>query len=296
MGLFFRFRNIKKPLLDHNTMKKSFRTTSQSGLKGLILLGILCLFFTGANAAVRFSVTLDRSVAAGDQSVSGRLLIFMTRSDKPLEMIEPDFEDPNAVWISGTEVANLEPGKAIEIDADATAFPGGFSTAPSGDYQVFALLDRDHSYTYNGAGPGDIYSSVVKSTMPAAETAITLSKVISDRKIEVPPNARLIEFESPMLSAFWGRPIKMEATVILPPSYNKSKTQRYPTVYNVSGYGGTHLNALRGAAAREKEMLDGKRPEMIGGKPLIFMRDSVIPPESCETPSVRGDQTCGDLT
>jgi len=65
-----------------------------------------------------------------------------------------------------------------------------------------------------------------------------------------------------MLSAFWGRPITMKATVILPPSYNKT-TQRYPTVYNVSGYGGTHLNALRGAAAREKEMLDGKRPEMI---------------------------------
>ena len=35
---------------------------------------------------------------------------------------------------------------------------------------------------------------------------------------------------------------------------------------------------------------------MIGGKPLIFMGDSAIPPESCETPSVRGDQTCGDLT
>jgi hypothetical protein len=98
--------------------------------------------------------------------------------------------------------------------------------------------------------------------MPVGETSLTLSKVIPEPQINVPKNARLVEFVSPMLSAFWGRPIKMEATVILPPSYDKS-SQKYPTVYNVSGYGGTHLNALRGAAQREKEMLDGTRPEMI---------------------------------
>jgi len=40
----------------------------------------------------------------------------------------------------------------------------------------------------------------------------------------------------------------------------------------------------------------GDLAKMIGGKSLIFMGDSAIPPESCETPSVRGDQTCGDLT
>ncbi|MGH7785036.1 MAG: alpha/beta hydrolase-fold protein, partial [Candidatus Binatia bacterium] len=212
---------------------------------------------------VHFKVTLDQSAAVGDLPVTGRLLIFMTHSDKSLSMIEPDFADPNAVWISGTEVANLEPGKAIEIDPDTMSFPSAFSTVPAGEYQIFALLDRDHSYTYSGAGPGDIFSAVVKSTMPTAEMALTLSKVVPERKFTVPANARLIEFESPMLSAFWGRPIKMQATVILPPSYDKEKTRKYPTVYNVSGYGGTHLNALRGAAAREKEMLEGTRPEMI---------------------------------
>jgi S-formylglutathione hydrolase FrmB len=66
-----------------------------------------------------------------------------------------------------------------------------------------------------------------------------------------------------MLSKFWGRPVKMQASVILPPSYDKSKTQRYPTVYSVSGYGGTHLQPLRGAENMAKAMADGKRPEMI---------------------------------
>lgn len=230
----------------------------------LALISLAAAAATLAAGPVTFKIKVDPSVVPANEPLSGRLLIFMKKDDgKPTDGFGTDMTDPNAVYVSGTEVANLTAGKPIEINADALSFPSAFSAAPAGDYLVFALLDRNHSYTYNGPGPGDVYAKVVKMTMPSSGTELTLDKAIPDRKIDVPANARLIEFESPMLSAFWGRPIKMTASVILPPSYGKSKTQRYPTVYNVSGYGGTHLNALRGAAAREKEMLEGKRPEMI---------------------------------
>lgn len=229
-----------------------------------VVLCAMALSTAAYAEAVRFNVIVDPSVTKPGEPISGRLLIFMRKDDgKPSDGFGADLGDPNAVWISGTEVANVEGGKPISINPDAMAFPSAFSSAPTGDYQIFALLDRDHSYTYNGMGPGDIYSAVTKTSMPAAVTTLTLSKVVHERTVDVPPNARLIEFVSPMLSAFWGRPIKMEATVILPPSYDVAKTRRYPTVYNVSGYGGRHENALRGAKAREKEMLEGTRPEMI---------------------------------
>lgn len=242
-------------------------------IKTFYALGLILFVQIGALAAgtTRFSVSLDRSLVRPGETVSGRLLIFMRKDDgKPSDRFGQDFTDPNAVFISGTEVANFDASHPVSIDADALAFPSGFSAAPAGQYQIFALLDRDHSYTYNEMGPGDLYSVVVKAAMPAAETSITLSGVVAEPKITVPPNARLVEFESPMLSAFWGRPIKMKASVILPPSYDKTKGT-YPTVYNVSGYGGTHLGALRGAANREKEMLDGKRPEMIS----VFLEANV---------------------
>jgi enterochelin esterase-like enzyme len=233
-------------------------------LFAIVLPVIILLGVTAASAApVRFKITLDPSAAASSEPLSGRLLIFMTRSDKPLQTIEPSFMDPDAVWIAGMEVANLTPGKSIEIDPDALSYPSPFSAAPAGEYQIMALLDRDHSYTYNGSGPGDISSAVVKATMPATAVTLTLSKITPERKITVPANARLIELESPMLSTFWGRPIKMQASVILPPSYDKSKTQKYPTVYNVSGYGGSRFNSLRNAENMAKQMADGKRPEMI---------------------------------
>jgi len=241
--------------------------------KALSALALVLLVQMGAFAAgsTRFDVSLDPSLVRSGETVSGRLLIFMRKDDgKPSDGFGADIMNPNAVFISGTEVTDLDASHPVSIDADAMAFPSGFSAAPAGQYQIFALLDRNHSYTYDEAGPGDLYSVVVKTAMPAAETAITLSKAVAEPKVTVPANARLVEFESPMLSAFWGRPIKMKASVILPPSYDKSK-QTYPTVYNVSGYGGTHLNALRGAAAREKEMLEGKRPEMIS----VFLEANV---------------------
>lgn len=225
------------------------------------------LFFAfsiaGAADGVHFRIKVDPSVVKAGQPLSGRLLIFMTRDMKPVQIIDPDYMNPNAVWISGTEVTNLQPGKTIEIDADALSFPDAFSKAPVGRYQIMALLDADHSYTYNGPGAGDVISTVIKADMPDDKTDLTLSKTLPDQKVEVPANMRLISFESPMLSAFWGRPVMMEATVALPPSYDKSGKQRYPTVYAVSGYGGTHLNPLRHAADVSKAMMEGKRPEMI---------------------------------
>lgn len=212
---------------------------------------------------MRIKVGVSESVAETNKPLSGRLLVFMKKDDgKPTDGFGTDFRDPNAVWVTGTEVTNLVPGKTVEIETNRDSFPSPFSSASAGNYLIFALLDVDHSYTYNGPGSGDAYSQVAKVVLPSAETELTLYKMIPERKTEVPANARLVEFESPLLSAFWGRPIKMKASVILPPGYDRS-TQKYPTIYNISGYGGTHLNPLRGAAQREKEMIDGKRPEMI---------------------------------
>lgn len=237
-------------------------------LKKFNLLSLIAavLFLCSAASAVgtvRFKIRIDASVLQSNKSFSGRLLIFMTSNPKQVETIAPDSMNPNAVYISGTEITNLEAGKSIEIDADEQAFPQKFSAAPKGEYQVMALLDRNHSYTYSGAGEGDVYSSVVKVKMPDDETELTLSKIVPGRKLDIPENVKVLEFESPMLSAFWGRPVKMYATVILPPGYEKSKNQKYPTSYSIHGYGGQSLNSVRSAPETTEAMKSGARPEMI---------------------------------
>ncbi|MBX7171862.1 MAG: esterase family protein [Pyrinomonadaceae bacterium] len=232
-------------------------------LKKINLLSLIVFLFVLIapvfSQNLSFKVKIDASIA--QQPLSGRLLIFMTNNPKPLEGIDPDFTNPEAVYITGMEVSNFDANKIIEVNPEISAFPRAFSKAPAGNYQIMALLDQDHSYTYDGAGAGDIYSPVTKITLPAGETELTLSKQVPERKNTI-KNIQVVEFESPMLSAFWGRPIKMQASILLPPSYDKSKTQKYPTVYNIHGYGGSHLKAF-GAPNVYKEMEEGKRPEVI---------------------------------
>jgi len=45
-----------------------------------------------------------------------------------------------------------------------------------------ALLDTDHSYTYDGAGEGDLYSEIKKVKTPDKETELTLSKTITKQQ------------------------------------------------------------------------------------------------------------------
>src|SRR5436305_8255583 len=146
-------------------------------IKSIIFaLATLAVFSAQAAAEhLKFKVGVGSTLSS--EPVSGRLLIFMTSQEKPLEMIEPDFLNPRAVFLTGVEIHNLEQGKPIEVDPDALAFPAPFSSAPAGNYQLMALLDVDHSYTYDGTGAGDLYSEVkaVSNLNPSASQTIELT-------------------------------------------------------------------------------------------------------------------------
>ncbi len=235
----------------------------------LFLLALVCLAAMQVQAAaavpLRFSVELAPELS--DQAVSGRLLIFMTRSSEPMEVVQPSFFEFDKVWIAAMDISNFTPGKALEFNPDALAYPAAFSTASAGDYQFMALLDIDHSYPYSGMGPGDLRSVVVvaRDLKPADTQPIRLilSKRIEDEHLADTDSVKRITFESPLLSAFWGRPIAMHAAVVLPPGYSTSPKKRFPVVYKIHGFGGNHLRAWREAPALTKKMTDGTTPEMI---------------------------------
>jgi len=235
------------------------------GVLLFVLLVIASAQLAIAKDGVRFKVELSATLSS--QPVSGRLLIFMTRSDQQPEVVQPSLFELEKVWVAATEVHSLRPGETIEVDPDALAYPAAFSTAPNGTYQVMALLDVNHSFSYSQLGPGDLRSVVVtaKDLTPATAGPINLSltKRIDERPFTETDSIKLVTFQSPVLSAFWGRPITMRAVVVLPPSYAKTTRATYPTIYRVHGFGGTHLGAERSAPGLLKKMADGTLPEMI---------------------------------
>lgn len=218
--------------------------------------------------ACRTLATVSIAPDLSDHPVSGRLLVFFARpSEQQRTMLEPSFFDPSAVYVAGLEIHNLEPGKTISVTTAVDAFPRSIAEAPAGAYDVQAILDLDHSFTYSGAGDGDLYSDISKvaafDPSSSEPVALTLAKRNSRPQPPDTDAVKLVTFESPGLSAFWGRPVEMRAGVILPPSYATSPKRRYPVVYQIHGFGGSHRNAWRMAPGLVDRMAKGETPEMI---------------------------------
>ena len=214
---------------------------------------------------LRFRVTLSKEIAP--KATSGRLLVLMTGAPQEMQTIRIGFI-PGSTWVAATEVEHFAPGATIELNPDLKAFPKPFSQAKPGTYQVMALLDPNHTYAYHGEDEGDLTSAVVKveslNPADAKPVELTITRATPARsKIAGAENVKLVEFQSPMLTKFWGRAITMRAGAVLPPGYGKDPKKTYAGVYHVHGFGGDHTGAWRQGTQLAKEMSEGKHAEMI---------------------------------
>jgi hypothetical protein len=234
--------------------------------------------------------------AASTTPSSGRLLIFATLAkdaqaaakDGKVDAVDTNPFQPKAVAVAAREVGRIAPGETIGVDADGTVFPQGFSKLPAGDYLVQAVLDVDHSYNYTGRGPGDLVSAVVpvKLAPGAAWPALALvekmpahddwwlpkaaPQAIRDAAPEAKSHAAAVDFVSPSLSAFWGRPIHMKAWVLTPPGYKADGSERYPVVYETHGFGGNFSRFTSSVVNAWSMMSKGEMPRMI----WVFLDES----------------------
>lgn len=239
--------------------------------------------------------------AASTQPTSGRLLLFAIEaktaeaeakaaSDGKSSVVDEVDANPfraTETGVAAREVSRWMPEQSIDIDVDRLAFPAGWSQLPAGDYYVQAVLDVDHSYNYIGRGVGDLVSEVVKIHLPSASIpTLTLVKALppSDPWMALPSapafvresmaaarqHATLVDFTSPSLSAFWGRPIHMRGWVLTPPGYDAKADKRYPVVYYTQGFGGNNDRVLGSLSNVDAAMAKGEMPPMI----WVFLDES----------------------
>lgn len=229
---------------------------------------------SAAPAAQLFEVSLG----AGMPATSGRLIIFARSwaADRaaPVSVRGSD-NDP----VAAVELAHIAPGETLVVNADELAFPAPFSKAPPGDYVVQAVLDADHTMAYSGSlTPGDMQSPVYRLRIPGGVTKVELTQLVPVQPVVRTPvgetdaqaaartafEAHLsnIDFESPALTKFWGRPVHIKGYVLTPPGYERGG-ERYPTVYRAEGFG-ANLTTIKGAARRQWDMeAGGDTPPMI---------------------------------
>ena len=241
--------------------------------RAVCLLVLVCA--RPALAELRFDVSFDASVDPGP--LTGRLLVIIAKEgSREPRLLASSFAGSTPFF--GVDVAGLAPGQSATIDERALGYPvSSLKDLPAGDYSVQAVLNvytqvrRKDGHTvwvhldqWEGQqwsrSPGNLVSSVQRVRLdPAAGFAVRLALDKKLPAVEVPPDTewvKRVKIQSQLLSEFWGCPIYLGATVLLPRGYDQDTEQKYPAIY-VQG----HFNLRPPLGFAPPGMAFGRGPE-----------------------------------
>jgi S-formylglutathione hydrolase FrmB len=120
--------------------------------------------------------------------------------------------------------------------------------------------------SWSGAG-GDYDPAMLRRTLIAVLLGLLVLPALGQdprrrgRPLVETDNLKLFQRESPLLTAFWGRPIAMTAGVVLPPDF--AKKEHLPVCYSIHGFGGSYRSAWRTGPRLLTAMEQGDYPRMI---------------------------------
>ncbi len=203
-----------------------------------------------AQAGPRFEVSVARSAHA--EPITGRAYVAISRlTDTSGTPIRRTGESGDPLF--GINIDNLAAGRPAIIGASAFGHPvRSLRDIPAGRYRVqpfvnvytkFARADGKtvwlHMDQWEGqqwkTSPGNIYGDPVTITWnPKSSTPV---KLVADKVIppvQVPADnesVKRIKLQSALLSKWWGHPIFLGATILLPRDYDKHPDVKYPVVY-----------------------------------------------------------------
>jgi hypothetical protein len=209
-----------------------------------------------ASAQTQFSISFPATLHA--QPITGRVFLIVSRDSDP-EPREQPHPFGRGVPIFGLDVSQLAPGQPATIDGAVPGFPlNSINDIAPGDYYVQAVLNLytefhradghvvwAHMDQWEGQqfaeSPGNLYSPVQRVHVDArAGGTIPLSLTQVIPAVELPPDTRWVKhvkIQSTLLTAFWGRPIYLGATVLLPQGYEAHPAVRYPVIYEQGHFG-----------------------------------------------------------
>jgi len=228
---------------------------------------------------MQFKVTFSSEICS--DTLDGRLLLLISTcaEDEPRFQIN---DGPDTQLVFGADVEHWAPGAVTVVDAAAFGYPvRDLGALPAGTYFVQAILhryetfqradgyvvklpmDRGEGQHWNRA-PGNLYSLPVQMDLAPGEGktyALVLDQVIPD--FEERQDTRYIKhvrIQSELLTAFWGRPMHLEAIVLLPEGFDEHPEARYPLML----YHGHHSREWRAGVRFREDPVDAEREALEG--------------------------------
>ena len=225
--------------------------------------------FDKLRAGPRVEISFSPALREGPITGMVYLAISRTNDTTPIQQA-----DPEGAPLFSTFVKDLKPGTPAIITGENRGHPlASLRDLPAGEYwvqpfvNVYTRFPRSDGHTvwmhmdqWEGQNwkrsPGNMYGDPVRLRIDPASAApirLVADKVIPP--VVVPPDTPMvkrIKMQSQVLTKWWGQPIFLGATILLPKDYDKHPDVRYPVNY-IQGHfslrapGGFGAGALRQA-------------------------------------------------
>jgi hypothetical protein len=225
-----------------------------SGLIALVFVLLSCALSRAARAQAgssipRFEITLPASYKG---PVTGRVFVIIAKVEDPEPRLQVGSWHSRAELL-GRDVVQLQPGQTTVIDALSLGYPlKSVRELPAGDYYVQALLnvytrftradnyviwahkDQWEGQKFNRS-PGNLYSVAQQlhlDPLSGYDVRLTLTNTIP--AMPLPSDTQYvkhIKIQSKLLTQFWGEPMYLGATIVLPEGYDSHPQAHYPVLY-----------------------------------------------------------------
>lgn len=198
------------------------------------------------------SITVSFPSSLRSTPVTGRVIVIIARDSAPEPRLRAGGYGGTQPFF-GLDVAGLAPGAAAVINSSTSAYPVSLAQIPAGDYYVQAVLnvytqfhradghviwahmDQWEGQQWNRS-PGNLVSDVHRIHIdPRTRLNVKIALTHMLPPVAVPADTKWVKrvkIQSRLLSAFWGHPMYIGATILLPDGYDSHPAAHYPAIYS----------------------------------------------------------------
>ena len=199
----------------------------------------------------QFRLSFPKEVRA--EPYSGRVVLYFSQS-RPQPRERLSWFNPEI--LVGRDVTDWKPGEPLVIDShkpdETTTCPKPVDQLNLAGWKVQAVARFNSWERKVGDGAGNGFSPVAIVPSAAGTIDLPITQLIPERKFPENDWCKLLRVRSKLLSDFHKRDVFLQAAVLLPASYHKQPERKYPVIFTIPGFGGTHFDGVRAEPINEQ--------------------------------------------
>jgi hypothetical protein len=215
---------------------------------------LLLLWLVSAGQADGQEFRVRFSEAIRKEPYSGRVYLFFGRNAQTEPRASRDWFHPEPLL--AIDVENWKPNEPLSIGASSgnrlLTNPKPLAELDLTGCRVQAVARFNPYERRVGTGPGNGYSAAAEATASQSLQELSIDKLIEARPFPENRWFKLLSIRSPLLSDFHKRDVVVQGSVLLPASYYDRPERRYPVIFEIPGFGGTHLIRIPEAPIQEQ--------------------------------------------